>query len=293
MALQGTGLAVSDRLGRDAQTVTLRREARTRAGSARTAREGAPCGSETSPTTDAAAVRQAARRRAHPRRSSRCRRSPTPPSCSPASAPTWSRSSPRRGESGRGSQPAMLDPDGRIGRRHVPAQQPRQAQRRASTSRARAGRDLVLAPRAAVRRRRRELQGRRAWTASASATTTSPRVHPAVDLRVGLGLRQPRRLAVRATGPRTRRSPRPCRASTSSRADRRRAAACQPRRRARRHQLRAVRGRSASSPRCATATRTGEGQHVDVAMYDATVAMTDIVTNFGSLGIERLADPAP
>ena len=26
---------------------------------------------------------------------------------------------------------------------------------------------------------------------------------------------------------------------------------------------------------------TGEGQHIDVAMYDATVAMTDIVTNFG------------
>jgi formyl-CoA transferase len=39
--------------------------------------------------------------------------------------------------------------------------------------------------------------------------------------------------------------------------------------------------------------RTGEGQHVDVAMYDATVAMTDIVTGLGSMGIERLAYPAP
>ena len=38
--------------------------------------------------------------------------------------------------------------------------------------------------------------------------------------------------------------------------------------------------------------RTGEGQHVDVAMYDATVAMTDIVTNLASLGVERHGVPA-
>ena len=31
--------------------------------------------------------------------------------------------------------------------------------------------------------------------------------------------------------------------------------------------------------------RTGEGQHVDVAMLDAVVAMTDIVTNFWSMGL--------
>ncbi len=38
--------------------------------------------------------------------------------------------------------------------------------------------------------------------------------------------------------------------------------------------------------------RTGRGQHVDIAMFDAMVAMTDIVTNFWSLGVrpeERLA----
>jgi crotonobetainyl-CoA:carnitine CoA-transferase CaiB-like acyl-CoA transferase len=38
---------------------------------------------------------------------------------------------------------------------------------------------------------------------------------------------------------------------------------------------------------------TGEGQHVDIAMYDATVAMTDIVTNLASLGQERMPYPPP
>lgn len=39
--------------------------------------------------------------------------------------------------------------------------------------------------------------------------------------------------------------------------------------------------------------RTGEGQHLDVAMLDATVAMTDIVANLGSLGQPRLPYPPP
>jgi crotonobetainyl-CoA:carnitine CoA-transferase CaiB-like acyl-CoA transferase len=38
---------------------------------------------------------------------------------------------------------------------------------------------------------------------------------------------------------------------------------------------------------------TGDGQHVDIAMFDATVAMTDIVTNLASLGQERMPYPPP
>lgn len=36
--------------------------------------------------------------------------------------------------------------------------------------------------------------------------------------------------------------------------------------------------------------QTGEGQYIDVAMYDAMIAMTDIVTSMGSLGIDRLGE---
>jgi formyl-CoA transferase len=35
---------------------------------------------------------------------------------------------------------------------------------------------------------------------------------------------------------------------------------------------------------------TGEGQRVDIAMYDATIAMTDIVMNFASMGIAHGSD---
>jgi crotonobetainyl-CoA:carnitine CoA-transferase CaiB-like acyl-CoA transferase len=39
--------------------------------------------------------------------------------------------------------------------------------------------------------------------------------------------------------------------------------------------------------------QTGEGQHVDIAMYDAAVAMTDIVMNFASLGVPHHPFPQP
>ena len=37
---------------------------------------------------------------------------------------------------------------------------------------------------------------------------------------------------------------------------------------------------------------TGEGQYVDIAMYDAMIAMTDVVTNFWSLGVRPEPDKA-
>lgn len=38
---------------------------------------------------------------------------------------------------------------------------------------------------------------------------------------------------------------------------------------------------------------TGEGQHLDIAMLDCMVALTDLIMNFNSLGIEREPHPAP
>ena len=38
--------------------------------------------------------------------------------------------------------------------------------------------------------------------------------------------------------------------------------------------------------------RTGEGQYVDIAMLDATLAMTDVVTNFWSMGVRPEPDKA-
>ena len=37
--------------------------------------------------------------------------------------------------------------------------------------------------------------------------------------------------------------------------------------------------------------RTGRGQHVDVAMYDSLIALTDLVTNFWSMGLRDKATP--
>ena len=103
---------------------------------------------------------------------------------------------PPAGESGRGSQPGDARPRRPVRGRHLPAQQPEQAERRHRPEESAAGRDLVLrlaprfdvfaenfkpgtanAPRPRLRRRRRRA--------------------PRSRLRVGVGRRQPRRVAVR------------------------------------------------------------------------------------------------
>ena len=43
---------------------------------------------------------------------------------------------------------------------------------------------------------------------------------------------------------------------------------------------------SASLPRCER-DRSGRAQHVDVAMFDSVIAMTDIVANFWSMGLKN------
>ena len=42
---------------------------------------------------------------------------------------------------------------------------------------------------------------------------------------------------------------------------------------------------SGCSPPSSIATRTGLGQHIDIAMLDSMVAMSDVVTNFWSMGL--------
>ena len=84
---------------------------------------------------------------------------------------------PMHGESGRGSSPAMIDPEGRtVGATYL----------RNNLDKRSVGIDLQVArgprpvplARPALRRGRRELQGRARWTAWASATTTIAAVHP-------------------------------------------------------------------------------------------------------------------
>ena len=217
----------------------------------------------------AAGVGQAARRRAR----ARPRADAGAPLRHPAAGPPRRRRGEGRAPDGRrpraaASLPAMADPEGRTRRRHLPAQQPQQAQRSASTSRRPTGRDLVLAlaprfdvvaenfkagrhgpPRPRLRRHRRRA--------------------PGGDLPVGVGLREHGRRRRTTRGRRSRRSSRPCRASTSS------SAGATTRRWSRPvgalgdigSGLFAVdrRARRAAPPRRAP----GEGQHVDIAMLDA------------------------
>ena len=116
-------------------------------------------------------------------------------------------------------------------------------------------------------------------------------VHPGRHLRVGVGVRR-RATRPTATGPRTRRSSRPCRASTSTRGRPDEPPAANP--------VGALGDISAALfaaigvlAALRYRDRTGEGQHVDVAMFDATVAMTDIVMNLASLGPGAQPYPPP
>ena len=189
---------------------------------------------------------------------------------------------PGAGESGRGSLPAMLDPEGRrvgatflrnnLGKRSVGIDLKTPEGRelflrwpRASTSCAenfKAGHDGPAGPR--LRRRRR-------------ACTRG-------DLPVGVGLRQHRRARPTATWP--------AYAAIAEAMSGIYEFKREPGRPPRGHPVGAL-GDIGSAlfgvigvlAALRHRDRTGEGQHVDVAMLDAMVAMTDIVTNFWSMGI--------
>ena len=139
----------------------------------------------------------------------------------------------------------------------------------------------VARARAALRRDRRELQaGHDGPHGPRLRGHRAPRTRRSIYVSIsGFGNQ---RIARTPTGPRTRRSSSRCRASTTTcsgdeppRHD--------PGRRARRHQLRLF-GVIGILAALRHRDRTGVGQYVDIAMFDATVAMTDIVTNFWSLG---------
>ena len=185
------------------------------------------------------AVRQAARRRARPRRSSRCRRCRTRTQLlARLGADVVKVEHPSAASRAAASQPGDGRPRGPHRRRHVPAQQPQQAQRRHRPEGAGGPR-----PRAPRWRPRFDVVAENFKAGHdgpprASATTTIAAVHPAVDLRVGLGLRQHGRLAVpRLAGVRVDRRGDvghlrvQARAATSRRV-------ADPGRRARRHRLR-------------------------------------------------------
>ena len=199
-----------------------------------------------------AAVRQAARRRPGARRRADAGAALRHPAAGP----------PRR-RGGQGRAPRARRVGARVvagddrsrrpgGRRHLPAQQPRQAQPRASTSRPPEGRELFLALVAAASTSSPRTSRPARWTAWASATTSIAARHPRVIYVVDLRVRQHRRLAVpRLAGLRLDGRGHVGHLRLEDRT--RPAAGHDPGRRARRHQLRAVRGhrdpRRAAPPR--------------------------------------------
>ena len=135
---------------------------------------------------------------------------------------------PPTGESGRGSLPGMRDPVRPARRRHVPAQQPQQAQRRHRPQEPPPGRDLVLrmAPRFDV-----VAENFKPGTAERLGLGYADiaAVHPDGRLRVGVGLRATSSSRRTPSGPPTRRWPRRCRGSTSTPARDGAAPACRTR----------------------------------------------------------------
>ena len=198
----------------------------------------------------ARAVRQAARRRARARGRADAGAPVRDPDAGPARRRRREGRAPRARRVGPGVDAGDARPRGPQGRRDLPAQQLRQAQRRhrpevarrAASCSSRSCRTSTWSPRTSSPAR---------WTAWASATTTIAARAPARDLRVDLRLRQHGRDAV----------PRLAGVRVDRRGDvghlrlppSRRAAGDDPGRRARRHQLGAVRrdrhARRAAPPR--------------------------------------------
>ena len=189
---------------------------------------------------------------------------------------------PPTGDLGRGVDAGHDRPGGPPGRRHLPAQQPEQAQRqhRPASTRAAGSWCSSWPP---LRRDRRELQGRlasaRLGLGYEDIAGRAPGLHLRLDLRLRqhdahplrqlAGVRPGRRgderdLRAQARGRQSAAVSRSARSATSARP------CSRP---------------SASSPRCASASATAAGQYVDIAMFDVVIAMTDIVTNFWSLGL--------
>ena len=186
-----------------------------------------------------------------------------------------------RGESGRGSRPQIVDRDGRkvgatylrnnLGKRSIGIDLKAPARRRAGAP-----------ARAALRRARRELQAR-GDGAHGARLRRARGAAPAARLRVDLGLRAPRADARTPTGPPTLRSWRRWRACTS-----RSGGPGEP-------PPVVVAGALGDNASALYALigmlaalrqrdRTGRGQHVDISMFDAMIAMTDMVPFMWSLG---------